>query len=1189
MKPGVRGALRSFALAIVLLTAPAASAAAAPVLEASLDHEASEVQWVQIHATSGQFRLTFEGDTTPDLNFNASATDVQNALNALSSINAGGGSVSVTRTGVASLPFAFINVAFRGGPFHNTDVPSLTASDGTAPLGGVAQASVTVEEGTPSGFSLRDKWLVYTLSVKNLSATDATSGPITAEVELFSGLGTEVRRAQWGATGTCTALPASQATPAKEVCTNSAPIPPGGSTSLELVVAPGSDAPDHAVVTAKVSGGGNASVAESTDAFDFVSRPFGLRLFELPILDAHYHDYTQAGGHPFSAGAVLTLNKRRSGSPSGEGEQLAFKYNAIDSLKAASVLSPRGLVGNGLAAPTLCPSAAELFKCPEDSIAGYVEAETPIVNPHKAVYSIVPEFGAPAEFAYKDPAGNTYTVIPRLRADEGYALEFRNSSVAIGAEVLRAKFFFCGYGAKLVGSAGSELAECLDASDPLANEQPLITNPTRCSGAPPTGGIEIASWQNPGEPQTYDDTAPIATGCDAVPFTPEVTLQPTNHEADSPTGLNVEFKMPTTGLLDKNGVAQANLDNAVVTFPKGMSVNPASADGLSGCSLAQIKMKSNDPEECPESSRIGTVEVDTPLLRETLKGSVYLAKQNDNLFNTPFGLYMSFSSPRDGVRVKVAGKLVPDPVTGQLVSSFVENPEWPFSRLNIHFNSGPRAPLVNPPRCGSYAIRSELSPWSAVNPANPTPEEIVSHDSEYEVTAGPSGSACPSVSVQAKMSSGLQKPEAGAKSPFDLTLSRDDGSQRFIGLDVTTPKGLTAYLKGIPYCPDATLAGISTAEEAGALELANPACPAGSQVGTVTAGAGSGAFPFHSRGKVYLAGPYKGAPVSLAVVTPAVAGPFDLGNVVIRNGLYIDPVTAQVTAKSDPIPTILHGILIDLRQIHLSLDRPGFTAAPTNCQPMAVSAHVSGEEGGSAELSNRFQVGNCAALGFKPKLSLRLFGGTRRGSHPRLVADLTARSGDANIAGASVALPHSEFLDQAHIRTICTRVQFAANACPQGAIYGRAEATTPLLDNPLSGPVYLRSSDNPLPDLVAALRGPDSQPIEVVLAGRIDSVRGGIRTSFEAVPDQPVSTFTLKMQGGKKGLLVNSRNICKSTAKATAKFTAQNGRTASLRPVLKNACKKKTSKKRHGKRRHAQRPVLTGDLGDLGRLVRWLF
>ena len=1181
-------AVRAVSLAAVLLGLAVTPAAAAPVLATQLSHEASEVQWVQVRAANGAFRLSFNGDTTGDISYDATATQVETALNGLSSINSSGGSVKVGKEFESAASVRYFFVTFNGGPLANSDVAEMSATDGTTPLGGVLQAGVLVEEGTPSGISHRDDRFTYTLTVENVSPTDSTSGTVTAEVEL-PGFGTEVL--QEGTASACTGLPSSGLTPPKAVCAISTPLAPNTSTSLAVVVAPGSDTPDHAVATAKASGGGAVATAEATDVFDFVPRGFGVRVFDVPVLDAESEDYTQAGGHPFSASAAFTFNKKRnrkSNPPPQNAERWSSFYGPIDNLKAANVDSPRGFVGNALAAPVLCPSAANLNACSEDSMVGVLDAEADFITVHRPVYAIEPEFGTPAQFAYIDPIGNTYTVTPRLRADEGYAIEFRNSTVAGGASILKARFTFCGFGARRSFNPTTFQFEaaCLEAVDSLANDQPLITNPTRCAGAPPTGGVEVASWQDPDDPRTYEDVAPAQTGCESVPFEPEANLTPTNQQADSPTGLNVEFTMPTGGLLKKDGIAQANLNNAIVTFPKGMSVNPSASAGLNGCSLAEIKMKSNDPEECPLSSRIGTVEVETPLLRETLTGSVYLARQNDNPFNSAFGIYMSFSSARDGVRVKVAGKLVPDPVTGQLVSSFTENPEWPFSRLAIKFNSGPRAPLVNPPKCGTYAIRSELSPWSAVNPANPTPEEIVSKDSIYQVTEGPNGTPCPSGDLQTRMNAGLQNPQAGATSPFVLTLSREDGSQRLTGLDIATPEGLTAYLKGIPYCPDAVLAGISTAEEAGRVELANPACPTASQVGTVTAGAGSGPFPFHSPGKVYLAGPYKGAPVSLAVVTPAVAGPFDLGNVVIRNGLYVDPVTAQVTAKSDPIPTILHGILIDLRQIHLSLDRPNFTAAPTDCgSPMSVNARVTGEEGGVNDLSSRFQPSNCAALGFSPKLDLRLFGGTRRSSHPRLVAKLTTVAGDANIAGASVALPHSEFLDQSHIRTICTRVQFAAHACPQGAIYGEAEAITPLLDSPLRGPVYLRSSDNPLPDLVAALRGRDHQPIEVVLAGRIDSVNGGIRTSFEAVPDQPVSSFTLRMQGGKKGLLVNSRNICKSTSKATVKFTAQNGRRASLRPVLKNSCKK-SAKKKQDTRKQGQgrsRP------NELSVLLHWLF
>ncbi len=862
----LRRARRSLGLAAILLGLTAVPAAAAPELDVQLSHEASEVQWVLVKATSGQFRLSFgepgpgKDTETGDIPVGASAAVVENELKALTDIAKDGGSVTVQYQSEQAMYYVF----FNGGPLANTNVPEMRASDGTTPVGGVPQAIVRVEEGTPSGVSHADKRLKYRMEIENKSLIDATSGTITAELELPGGLSTKVLETPFPGNGwSCVKEAPAGLVPAKAKCERATPLAPGASTLITVIAVPGLDSPDHAVATAKVSGGGSAT-AQVTDEFDFLNRLFGLRGFDLPVLDAANDDHTQAGGHPFSAGAALTFNKRKNLQVGAENEQLFTFYGPIDNLKQANVDSPRGLVGNALVAPVLCPSAEDLDKCPEDSIVGVIEVEVPIINVHNPVYSIVPEFGAPAQFAYKDPIKNTYTVVPRLRADEGYALEFQNSTVAAGADVLKAKFSFCGFGGIVSGGK----AQCLEENDPRANENPLITNPTRCAGAPPTGGGEVLSWQRQGEPKTYPDVGPAQTGCENVSFEPEATLTPTNRQADSPTGLDVEFTMPTDGLLKKDGIAQANLNNAVVTFPKGMSVNPAAADGLSGCSLAQIKMKSNEPEECPQSSRIGTVEIETPLIRETLEGSVYLAKQNNNPFNSAFGLYMSFSSARDGVRVKVAGKLVPDPVTGQLVSSFTENPEWPFSSLKLHFNSGPRAALVNPPKCGTYAIRSELSPWSAVNPANPTAEEIVAKDSVYEVTSGPNGGPCPSGALEPKLSSGLQNAQAGAKSPFDLNLTRDDGTQRFNGLEVMTPKGLTAYLKGIPYCPDATLAGISGAEEAGRGELANPACPAASQVGTVTAGAGAGAFPFHTPGKVYLAGPYKGAPVSLVAVDP---------------------------------------------------------------------------------------------------------------------------------------------------------------------------------------------------------------------------------------------------------------------------------------------------------------------------------
>jgi hypothetical protein len=338
-----------------------------------------------------------------------------------------------------------------------------------------------------------------------------------------------------------------------------------------------------------------------------------------------------------------------------------------------------------------------------------------------------------------------------------------------------------------------------------------------------------------------------------------------------------------------------------------------------------------------------------------------------------------------------------------------------------------------------------------------------------------------------------------------------------------------------------------------------PSCPAASQLGTVSAGAGSGPSPFFVQGKVYLAGPYKGAPLSIAIITPAVAGPFDLGAVVVRAGLYVDESTAQITVKSDPLPTILQGIPLDVRSVAVQVDRNQFTLNPTNCEEKAITAQLTSLAGAVASLQSHFQVGGCAGLGFKPSLKLSLKGATKRTGHPSLTATVTYPKGGSytNIARAQVTLPHSEFLDQAHIKTICTRVQFAAKACPAASVYGHAKAITPLLDAPLSGPVYLRSSNHELPDLVADLNG----QVEVTLVGRVDTGKsGGIRNTFEAVPDAPVSKFVLSMQGGKKGLLVNSADICGKPQRAIVNLTAHNGKTLKMTPVIANSCGAKAKK-----------------------------
>lgn len=976
---------------------------------------------------------------------------------------------------------------------------------------------------------------------------NATAGPVTVEVELPSGNGTFAFKTEpdsWS----CEEIPASGGEHARVVCNREDALLPGAEyPPLEVITGLGADAPDIAIANARAFGG---SATAGSDDLTFPiapAIPFGISKFVNALINEVGGEDTQAGGHPFADTSEVVLNRKRALTPIDPATSL---YVPIAQTRQIIVDLPPGVVGNPLAIPELCSEIEEVKKeiCPLGSLVGELEFVVPEAGGKATpIYAIEPEFGAPVQFAFRETGGRIIVFTPRLRPDDGYGVSLEVSP-SPEVNLLEARVRFCGF-----GRIGLLVFGCKAKGDPGANPKPLFTNPTRC-GVPLSTGIRLNSWSDP----TFVEGPPFAngpiTGCDEVPFEPKADLQPTSHQADSPTGFDVELTMPTQGLEEPDGISQSNLRAAKVTLPEGMAVNPTAAMGLDACSADQIKLGTNVPISCPQASKIGTVEVETPLIGEALKGAVYVAKQGD-VEGSLVGFYLVFDSPKNGILIKQPAKVTPDPITGQLVVTVAENPEQPFSAVRMHFPGGPRATLLTPPRCGTYQITSELTPWSGGVP--------VTEKSNFDVSEGPDGSPCPSGALQAQMGSGSVDATAGRTSPFFLRLHREDGSQRFAALDLHMPPGLTAYLKGVPYCSGAVLAAIPSAEGTGREQIANPSCPAASRIGQVVVGAGAGPDPLYvDTGRVYLAGPYKGAPLSIAVVAPAVAGPLDLGNVVVRSALRLDPESAQVSVLSDPIPTILHGILLDVRDIRISIDRGHFTLNPTSCEPMSVEAEAKGQEGGSASLSNHFQVRGCGNLKFAPKLSVRLFGGTRRSAYPRLRATLEAKPGQANLARASVALPHSEFLAQEHIRTVCTRVQFAAQACPPGSVYGRATAITPLLDQPISGPVYLRSSSHELPDLVVDLRGPAWQPLETVVVGRIDSRKGQIRTTFENAPDVPLTKFTLQMQGGKKGLLVNSRNICASTNRATAAFEGHNGKSFESRPMVKNGKCKKASRHR---------------------------
>jgi hypothetical protein len=965
------------------------------------------------------------------------------------------------------------------------------------------------------------------------------------------------------------------------VCTTSDSIPRHmASWGLVVIadVAPGAEG--SPVATAKIEGGGAlkpdtatepAQVDSEAAGFGIVAPSFVPDFFEADGRSSE----REAGAHPDLFTVPFDLNTSEPDPVHRPG----FTQEA-ETIRDLHVDTPPGFIGNPSAVGECSQAEFTVGECPRSSLVG---REDLLVYPisggveemfvlSSSVYNLSHPRGVITDLAFVI-AGNPVHIKVSLDPANHYAITSEVPSINESLPPYGQRLTLWGVPADHSHDSegcGSGLLiftgeEC--ATD--ATPKPFLSVPSQCESENVFRLHHYDSWQskNVFGPE-IDYTMPgLVTACDKPRFEPEVEIEPTGKQANTPTGLDVHVKLAQNE--NPNALATPPVKRFTVKLPEGMSFSPSFADGLKSCSLAQMKLGTNEPIECPDASRIGEVTLHTPLLPKVTEGSMYLAAQGDNPFGSLFALYLVLHDTEErGVLLKMPGKIEVDPVTGQITTTFSDTPQFPFDELTLKFRSGPRAPLVSPPTCGTHRIGVEVASYAQ-------PQKPVDVSNAYNVTEGPNGTPCPPDSARRpfapKFSGGTLNPVAGAYSPFLFRLSREDQEQELSQVTTVLPPGLVAKIAGIPFCPQAAIDSISPAAGAGAAELAHPACPAASQIGTLSAGVGAGPSPNYFAGKVYLAGPYKGAPLSLAIVSPGIAGPIDLGNVVVRAALHVDPSSTQVTAVSDPFPTILHGVLLRVRDVRLRMDRPQTTINPTNCSPMSVNGQITGV-GGSLfttaddslfSASTPFQVANCASLSFKPNLAFHLFGGTHRGSHPKFKATLTMPQGGANIAAASVALPHSEFLDQGHIGTVCTRVQFAegngnGEACPAASIYGTATAKSPLLDETLTGNVYLRSSSHELPDLVVALRG----KIDVNVAGTVDSVNGGIRNTFDFVPDAPVETFTLTLAGGNKGLLVNSRDICKGTPKATAKFVGQNGDRVTLHPPLKSACAKAKKHKR---------------------------
>jgi hypothetical protein len=849
------------------------------------------------------------------------------------------------------------------------------------------------------------------------------------------------------------------------------------------------------------------------------------------------HFSREAGAHA-DLTTTFTLTKKEFVPGSG-------RFSPIEDPRNVSVELPPGLVGNPTA--TVTCTAAELVAgqgggtpiCPVESQVGYATIDIGQGTPFKyAVFNMERTPEQVGLFALNF-SGVIIRFIPTVRSTD-YGIDTFVPSLAQA-------FPLVSVGLTLWANP-ADPSHDVDRYNPKtfnfgiasnAIPQPFLTNPTSCPAHPTVTNGTANSWQNPDVfvHASFDsdpDGVPFVwKGCERVPFKPSTVVQSGTHRAANPTGLDFRIVVPQPQ--DPEGIASANVRKVVTEFPRGVSASPSSVAGLGACSVAEIGLGSAEAPTCPDSAKIGNVTVDTPLLEKPLEGEVILARQNENPFHSTFAVYLV--APGPGFYLKIPGELNIDKQTGQLKTVFSDLPQQPFSEVHLDFRGGPTAPFTTPNTCGTYKTRTELTSWAS-------PDPVVT-EAPMQIDENCSGGG----SFNPQLQAGVANPVAGARSPLTIRIRRQDGEQNLSRFDITLPQGELASLKGVGVCSEA------------AAPSGN--CPKDSQIGISTTAIGSGAFPLFipqpgkSPTALYLAGPYKGAPYSLVALVPAQSGPFDFGNIVVRTAINLNPVTAQVIAKSDPLPQILEGVPIQYRDVRIEVQKPDFSVNPTSCEQRHVTTSIYSVEGAVSHPSVPTKVGDCASLGFGPKLAFKLRGGTNRGDFQALTATLTTGKKEANIARVAVTLPHSEFLEQGHIGTVCTRVQFAAKKCPEASIYGTAKATTPLLDQPLEGPVYLRSSNHSLPDLVAQLNG----QFDIELAGRIDSQNGGIRNTFEVVPDAPVSKFTLKMKGGAKSLLVNSRNLCKSVSRASVKMVGQNGKTHNESPVVENGCGAKAKKK----------------------------
>jgi hypothetical protein len=874
----------------------------------------------------------------------------------------------------------------------------------------------------------------------------------------------------------------------------------------------------------------------------------------------------QAGSHPYDFTTTVSVNTVEVKTP---GTNEKYPIPAGGDVKDIEVNLPAGFVGDPLATPQ-CET--QIFRqvrgyvdaCPADSQVGLAALTLAGHVYYPEVYNLVPPSGTPAMFGFTI-FSVPIVLVPHVRtgSDDGVSVKFTSipESLAItkgtvtlwgvpadhGHDMERGECW--GESGVVFGIKGRGEERMCPSSAPA---RPFLSLPTSCSG-PLRFTTRIDSYEEQGVFKEDETSIPGMTGCDKLDFKPSLAVQPEPAQAASPSGLSVEIVVPQT-YENPAGLAEANLEDTTVTLPAGVAVNPAAADGLVGCSEEQFGLHDAAEVACPDASKVGQVEVRTPLLEHALVGGVFLAQQGNLAGNgsNPFGsliaLYLTIRDPYSGVLIKLAGEVKPDPVTGQLVTTFLNNPQVPFDSLRLSFFGGPRAALVNPPLCGSYTTSAQMSPWSGGAGASP--------QSVFQITSGPGGSACvSSLPFIPSLVSGTTSNQAGGFSPFSLTFFRTDGEQNLGRIRVVTPPGLLGSLSTVPLC--------------GEPQAAAGTCGPESMIGHVTVGVGAGSNPFYVTGKVYLTVGYHGAPFGLSFVVPAVAGPYNLGTVVVRAAVNVDPHTVALTVTSEPLPQILQGIPLHIRAVNVTIDRERFIFNPTNCSPLSIQALLSSSLGASDSVSTRFQATNCGALAFKPKFSVSTSGHTSRANGASLDAKVafpnTGQGTQADIHSFKVDLPKQLPSRLTTLQKACTAATFEANPanCPAASVIGTVRVNTPVLPVQLTGPVYFVShGGEAFPSLEIVLQG-DGVRVDVV-ASTFISKAGITSSTFKTIPDVPFESFELYLPEGKYSALAANGTLCTSTLAMPTAIVPQNGGAEihESTPISVTGCPKaKTAKK----------------------------